>query len=256
MIRVVFFAWASVLTAAVSSAQQPIRKPAASAAGATFQVMAVTKSPVLAELVYLRGPSEAIPLNISTGRLSAEALPASPSAPVVIAVKRTDGQGKATHVQVAQVAWPDGAEKAVVFIAVNGSGAGTKVQAFAVDHGLKAFPAKSLRIFNFSGRPLLAQLGDFKGEIAPGPGQVVAYPEIKIPEGSTVGRFPVAFGLKNEQGQPAMFFNGFTEAWPNARTLIVITPPPSAEAERPQIRFILDSLPAPAQPSKQVAVVR
>lgn len=238
MIRVLagcalLLAWAPVVVA-----QQP--RTGADAAR-TFQALAISPSPVLAELFYMRGPNEGVPLDVSTHRLSPTPMVAG-SGPLVLAVKRADAQGKQTFVPVAQAEWPQGGgvNRALLFVAVNGSGRDTKVQVIAMDNSLAAFPMRSVRVINLSGRPLLGQYGDFRGELPTGPAKAVAYPAVKPPTNGGVGRFPVAIGQRAAQGESMkVLFNGWTEAWPEARTLLLVVP--GANPERPQVRFLVDA---------------
>lgn len=210
-------------------------------AARTFHALAVSPSPVLAELFYMRGPNDGVPLDVSTHRLSPAPMVAGPG-PLVLAVKRADAQGKQAFVPVAQAEWPQagGVDRVLLLVAVSGSGRDTKVQAIAVDNSLAAFPMRSVRVINLSGRPLLGQYGDFRGELPAGPGKAVAYPAVKPAANGGVGRFPVAIGQRAAQGESMkILFNGWTEAWPEARTLVLVVP--GANAERPQVRFLVDT---------------
>jgi hypothetical protein len=206
----------------------------------TFHALALSPSPAFAELFHLRAPGDAVPLEIATHRIGSRPMVAG-AGPIVLAVRTQDAQGKAAFSPVAKVDWPQGAtaDRALLFVAAKGSGRDLKVQAVAVDNSFEVFPPRSLRVINFSGAPVLAQFGDFRGELAPGPARAVAYPNVPSPAGGGVGRFAVALAQSPSPGEPAkILFNGWTEAWQEARTLLLVTP--GIEGGRSQVRLLVD----------------
>lgn len=210
----------------------------AAAATPTFQIVALGDFEARAQLHFLRSPTDAVPVSAPVLRRSALLEARSADTPVILALKQADpATGATVYRPVAQVAWPAGApDRALVFVATDATGA---VRATAIDDSLKTFPAGTLRVINFSGETLLGRLGGFEGDIPPGPRPAVPYPDVDSPAGTT-GRFRVGIARRDEDGGAKLVFNGWTEAWPNGRTLLLIRP----EGTRLQVRTIVETLPA------------
>lgn len=232
--------------AAPGFGQKPPRPDAAPPA--IFRVMALTDGIPEKGVFYLKDAKEGLPLVVNKSRLSAPVSAYSTTMPMTFGSKATDPQGAVTYKPMVQAAWPEvGAPEALVFLALSGEGAGAKLSAVAVDNGLKVFPRRTVRVLNFSGQKVFGQFGSFKGELAPGASRAVPYPEVPAPSGS-VGRFQVGFGVIGPDGGSQLIFNGWTEAWPNARTLVLISPSTSPGSDRPRVKFLVDNLPPPPKP--------
>ncbi|MFH1499647.1 MAG: hypothetical protein ABII82_17695 [Verrucomicrobiota bacterium] len=211
------------------------------AAAPTFQIVALDDFEARAQLHYLRSPTDAVPLSAPVLRRSASLEVRSADAPVILALKQADpATGATVYRPVAQVAWPAGApDRALVFVATDATGA---IRTTAIDDSLKVFPVGTLRVVNFSGEALLGRFGGFEGDIPPGARAAVPYPEIDAPAGTT-GRFRVGIARRDDTGNAKLVFNGWTEAWPNGRTLLLIRP----EGTRLQVRTLVETLPKPVE---------
>ncbi len=211
------------------------------AAAPSFQLVALGDFEARAQLHYLRSATDAVPLSAPVLRRSASVDTRSVGAPITLALKQADpATGATVYRPVAEVAWPAGApDRALVFVATDATGA---IRATAIDDSLKVLPVGTLRVVNFSGETLLGRIGAFEGDIPPGPRPAVTYPDIDAPAGTT-GRFRVGIARRDEAGDAKLVFNGWTEAWPNGRTLLLIRP----EGTRLQVRTIVETLPAAAE---------
>lgn len=217
---------------------------------ATFKVMALSDSVPVEGLYYLKNAKEGVALNLPSGRFSTQLPPFSLTQPLTFGVKGPLVEGMPSFRPLAQANWPEGgAEEVAVFIAAAGEGAGMRLNAIAIENGLVAFPPRSLRVLNFSGQKLFAQIGSFRSDLPPGPARAIPYPEVKAELGRT-GRFRVGLGRMDAEGRPEILFSGWTDAWPNARTLILVTIP-RPDSRKPEVRFLVDSLPPPAVPKPE-----
>ncbi len=230
----VFFAITACLVACVSS----VRAESSEDQGPSFELVALADFTGRDQLYYLGSATEAELVTIPVVRRSAPIKPKSISAPLVFGTKQTDPKtGLTTYQPVVQVAWPAGGpDRALVFFAPDANG---RPGVVAVDDSLKTFPGHSLRVINFSGVKLLGKFGAFEGAIPPGPQAAVAYPQVDTPDGS-VGRFHVGIARNDDAGNAKVIFNGWTEAWSGARTILLI----KQEGGRIQIRTMVQNLPA------------
>lgn len=213
----------------------------AAAAVPTFQIVALGDFEARAQLHYLRSPTDAVPLSAPVLRRSASFEARTADAPVILALKQADpATGATVYRPVAQVSWPAGApDRALVFVATDATGA---IRATAIDDSLKVFPVGTLRVVNFSGETLLGRFGGFEGDIPPGARAAAPYPDIDAPAGTT-GRFRVGIARRDDAGNAKLVFNGWTEAWPNGRTLLLIRP----EGTRLQVRTLVETMPKPVE---------
>lgn len=213
----------------------------------TVKVMALSESVPVEGLFYLKNAKEGMALKLPRGRFSAGFAPFSRSQPLTFGVKGPLVDGAPSFRPLTQADWPEGgAEEVAVFIAATGAGADLRVNAVAVENGPRAFPPRTLRVMNFTGQKLFAQFGSFRGELAPGPARAVPYPEVQAEPGRT-GRFRVGLGRMDAEGNPQILFSGWADAWPHARTLLLVTPPRPG-SDKPEVKFLVDSLPPPPKP--------
>lgn len=220
----------------------PNKKPAA-----MVKVMAISDTLPAEGLFYLKNAKEGRALALPKGRFSAPMPLFSQGQPMVFGVKGPQVEGAPSYRPLVQAILPEGGvEEVAVFLAASGEGADMRLSALALDNGLKVFPPRSIRVLNFTGEKLFAQLDTFRGELPPGPANAMPYPEIKTEPGRT-GRFRVGIGRMDTTGNPQILFSGWADAWPNARTLLLITPPKSG-SDKPEVKFVVDNLPPPPKP--------
>ncbi len=215
---------------------------------ARFRVMAVTDNVPGVGVYYLKGPKDGVSMTISKHRLSPPIIAGSTTTPLVFGTKATDPEGAVVFKPVTQASWPDAAATdALVFLGVSGAGAAARVSALAVDNSPAVFPLRTVRVINFSGQKILGQFGSFRGEFPPGASRAVPYPEVEAPKGG-VGRFQIGMGMAAPDGSMDLIFSGWTEAWPQARTIILISPSSVPGSDRPKVRFMVDAAPPPPSP--------
>jgi hypothetical protein len=215
--------------------------------GATVKVLAISESVPVEGLFYLKTPKEGVALALPRGRFSAPFVPFSHTQPLTFGVKGTAAEGAPSFRVLTQAKWPEGdSEEVAVFLAATGEGPNFHLNAIAVDNSLRVFPPRSIRVMNFTGQKLFYQVDTVRGELPPGPARAVPYPEVKTEPGR-IGRFRVGLGRMDAQGSPQILFSGWADALPQARTLIVVTPPPPG-SDKPEVKFLVDNLPRPPKP--------
>lgn len=205
----------------------------------SFALVALADFPGRDQLYHLRSDTDAEPVEIAVLQRAQPIEAKSTSGNIVLGARQTDAAtGRTTYRPVVQVAWPAGApDRVIVFLA---PGADGRLAAVAIDDSLRTFPARTLRVINFSGETLVGKFGGFQGTITPGPQGAVAYPAVEAPAGTT-GRFRVGIGREDAAGNAKLVFNGWTEAWPNGRTLLLIR----KEGTRIQVRSLVETLSEP-----------
>lgn len=209
------------------------------ATGTVLQFVALADFPGRDQLHYLRSATDAVAVAIPVMQRSEALKPKSIASPIILALKKTDPTtGAVAYEPVAQVDWPAGAQdRALVFIA---PAAGGRVGAVAVDDSLKTFPSRTLRAVNFSGLSLVGKFGSFQGTIPPGVSPAVPFPKVDAPAG-VIGRFRVGVARQDDSGNVKLVYNGWADAWPSARTLLIIR----QEGDRVQVRTLVETLPEP-----------
>jgi len=205
-----------------------------------FCLLAVGDQKLPEDLHYLRSSKEGIPVAVSSGRRS-EPLPAPAAGEaLVFGLKRADATtGESAFMPLCRIEWPgDGVTRALVLLAMDRE----KIRGVAVDDGERAFPRASLRVINLTGRSLLARWGGFQGELAPGPAAAKPFPRVATTTAGQPGRFQVGLGVRQPDGNAKVIFAGWTEAWPNARTLLLVTASEGEANPRYRTRWIVESL--------------
>ncbi|MFA6961873.1 MAG: hypothetical protein WC205_14050 [Opitutaceae bacterium] len=206
-----------------------------------FTVYAVGQSPAWDKLYYLTGPKDAVKLSFRGNSRSAVLKAASAAKPLVFGVEQVDpATQQITYVPVAEAQWPDKAVKALLVFTAGSGPTGPQVQVTAVDDGTKAFPLRSVRIFNATGVPLMAKVGEFEGTVTPG--MSVSYPyHVQSEDPNKVGSFPLAFAFNDPAKGPILLHNGYAEAWPLGRALVFVLPPPQPGVMAVQLRTLVDA---------------
>jgi hypothetical protein len=228
--------------------QAPLRAQTASSAAKeerSFTVYAPVDSPAWNKIYYLAGAQEPVKLSFQNNRRSAPIKPAGAPKPLVFVAENIDPvTQKKTYVPVAEAAWPETASKALVVFTFAG-GAGSQVQAVAVDDGLKAFPLRSVRFFNTTGVTLLGKAANFQVEVPPGISPSHAYP-VPSENPDIVGVFPLAFAINDPKEGAKLLFNGTGDAWPLGRSLIFVLLPASGSTDI-RLRVLVDDPLSPAR---------
>lgn len=224
----------------------PAQTPATPAKdGLSFTVYAPTESPIWDQLYYLQGAKSAGKLVFfSNGRSAPIKLSGAPKT-LVFGVERIDpGTRQKTYVPVAEAAWPESTAKALVLFTASG-GANPQVQAVAVNDGPKVFPLRSARLFNATGVPLLGKVAAFQGAVPPGISPAYPY-EVRSEDPTKISTVPFAIAIQTTESGARLLYDGSGDAWPFARSLIVILPPRPG-AKDLELRILVDSPPPPKE---------
>lgn len=222
----------------------PAQTPATPADNArSFTVYAPVDSPLWAQLYFLPVGKPPVKLAfLPNSRSVPLKLTGSPQ-PLVFGVERIDPEtGQKTYVPVAETLWPESAAKAlIVFMA--SAGPGPQARLVAVDDGPKSFPLRSVRFFNATPLTLLVKVSAFEGEVPPGASP--AHPYSVISENPLhVGTFPLGIAINDPQAGGRLLYQGSGEAWPFARSMIVMMPPRPGSTDL-ELRILVDSPPPP-----------
>lgn len=224
----------------------PLRAQDGAKPASMFTVYAIGDAPELKNLYYADGAGAPAKLAFRVNGRSAPFKAGSPGKPLVFVRELVDpATGKKTYITAAEVAWPGAsATKALLVFAV-GTGADgvAAVRVMALDDGVEAFPLRTVRVFNATGRPLLAKVGSFEGAVPPGVSPPQAYP-VKSDDPTQIGSFPLAFALAEPGAEPRLLYSGHGEAWPLGRSLVFVLPPKEAGAGI-QVRALTDAPPPP-----------
>lgn len=223
----------------------PLRAQDGAKPAAVFTVYAVGDAPELKNLFYADG--QGVPVKL-TFRVNGRSAPfkALPGKPLVFASEKTDpATQRKTYVPAAEVSWPvAGATKALLVFGVGTAADGAPVvRVMALDDGVEAFPLRTVRVFNATGRPLLGKVGSFEGELPVGVSPPRAYP-VKSEDPAQIGSFPMAFAIAEAGAEPRLLYSGHGEAWPLGRSLVFLLPPKEAGAGI-QVRVVTDAPPSP-----------
>ncbi|MFA6286650.1 MAG: hypothetical protein WC661_04630 [Opitutaceae bacterium] len=213
--------------------------------GLAFTVYAPNESSIWDQLYYLQGAKPPVKLAFfSNGRSAPIKLSGAPK-PLVFGVERVDPDTQQkTYVPVVEVAWPESTAKALVLFTAS-DGASPQVQAVAVNDGPKGFPLRSARLFNATGVPLLGKVAAFQGAVPPGISPAYPY-EVKSEDPTKISTVPFAIAIQNPEAGARLLYDGSGDAWPFARSLIVILPPRPGSKDL-ELRILVDSPP----PSKE-----
>lgn len=211
----------------------------------TFTVYAVDESPAWDKLYYLPSPKESVKLVFQSNNRSAVLKASGPAKPLVFGVEQIDPvtQHK-TYLPVAETAWPTSATKVLAVFAVATGPKGEKqVRVQAFDDGPKAFPLRTVRIFNATGVPLLAKVAGYEGAVPAGMSPAYAYPVVSE-DPNRVGSYPLAFAVSDAQAEMKLLHRSYGEAWPLGRSLVFVLLPKKGETVV-QVRTLVDAPPAP-----------
>jgi hypothetical protein len=211
----------------------------------TFTVYAPGDASAWGALFYLPAKQEPVKLGFRGNSRSAVLKVASTTQPLVFGVEKTDPTTQQkTYMPVATVAWPDAATvKALLVFAVETGATGPQLRVLALDDGITAFPLRTVRIFNATGRPLMAKVAGFEGEAPVGVSSPHPYPVVSD-DPNQVGSFPLAFAINDPQAGAKLLHSGYGEAWPFGRSLVFVLPPKKTGAGV-QLRTLVDAPPVP-----------
>jgi hypothetical protein len=226
-------------------AQTPAALPAADAL--SFTVYAPIDSPLWEQLYFLPAGKPPVKLAfLPNSRSTPLKLTGGPK-PLVFGVERIDPETKQkNYVPVAETAWPDATAKALVVFSAT-AGTAPQVQLVAFDDGLKAFPLRSVRFFNATPVPLLVKVAAYEGEIPPGISPARPY-SVVSDNPLQVGTFVLGIAVNDPQAGGRLLYQGSGEAWPFARSLIVLIPPRPGSNDL-ELRMLVDTpRPPPAKP--------
>ena len=206
--------------------------------------MSLSNNVPVDELFYLKNAKEGRAVKLLKGRYSPPLQVYNRGQPLSFGVKGPLAGGLPSFRTLTQVTWPEGnVDEVAVLISATGNGADLQLSGLAVENSIRVFPLRSIRVMNFSGQKLFAQIGSFRGDLAAGPASAIPYPEVKTEPGRT-GRFKVGIGRLVESGDSEIVFSGWADAWPTARTLLLILPPPTG-SDKPEVVFVVDTPPPP-----------
>ncbi len=234
-------AWAAadkVETAQLTALWLDGRRPA----GELFIADAKGQSQKLAVGVASRGAPFALPSAgkpVALLRKSAAAAPAATS----------------SFEPAGEIAWPAGGARKVLLllVATNPANAPLSVRGVAIADDLTGFPLGTVRFANFLGADLVGRVGSDVKPLAAGPSPAMPYPVQAAPDSKAVPNFPVGVARQDAGGKAELLFNGRLDAWPRSRSLVLIIPGKTAEAD-PVVRTVLEIVPPPpASPAKTKA---
>jgi hypothetical protein len=162
----------------------------------------------------------------------------------------------ASYESAGEVAWPaSGARKALLFlVATNQVGTPLSVRGVAIADDLKGFPLGTVRFANFLGAELIGRVGEEVKPVAVGSSAAIPYPVQAKPELKAVPNFAVGLARMEKNGNAALIFNSRMDAWPHSRSLVLIIPGKTAEAD-PMVRTVVEIIPPvpPVVPMKPSA---
>jgi len=227
-------------------ASLPAQTPASFAKDSlSFTVYAPTESPAWARLHYLDGAKEPVKLLFHSNRRSAPIKILGAPKSMIFGVEHIDPVTRQkTYVPVTEAAWPKSALATLVVFTIP-DGTKPQVQATAVDDGPKAFPLRSVRLFNATSVTLLGKVADFQGEVPSGisPGHPYL---VQSADPSVVGVVPLAFAINDPKEGVRLLYKGNCDAWPLGRSLIFILPPAQGSTDL-RLRVLVDSPPYSAE---------
>lgn len=215
----------------------------------TFTVMTLPGHviPANTELYYLVKPTQAVALTFR-GNSRSEPILRDSSGPLVFAIKgAAERDNKTVYVPVTQTVWPQSTKKALVLFAMTPSATRSAggINALAIDDAPEDFPNHSVKMLNFSGKPLLAKIGGFEGTLAAGPSKAIPFPSdaLKTINERKMATFPIILGIRDGNEAAKVLFSGYIEGWPATRTLIIALPFEAEKKQQLSIKLIRDSAP-------------
>ena len=141
------------------------------------------------------------------------------------------------YVPVGEVAWPEGEHSAalLILVPVSTPDQPLKIVGRSLDDDLKAFPADSLRVLNFTTTRLIGQIGKEVKTIEPGTSVMVRYPTT-----SDLSRPPISYLSVKLLGGGLLYDNGI-DAWRGSRALALIYEENDAEKKKTiPVRIVID----------------
>ncbi|RRK01508.1 hypothetical protein Ga0100231_001560 [Opitutaceae bacterium TAV4] len=125
---------------------------------------------------------------------------------------------------LSEIAWPGQTKNALVLFAVVPSANGKEVRGMPIDDSIDAFPIHSTRILNLTGQELYAKIGNTNIVLPKLLSNPIPYPPelLKDRDDKSTPRFPLGLAVKQGQDDFKILYRGYTEAWLNARKLLII----------------------------------
>lgn len=167
------------------------------------------------------------PLEPGRRSRSAEQRLSSGSTEVVFGRRVSDPQtGQVSNQVLARVAWPAGAERALVVLAPRTTADGQRVvEAMACDDGLESFPPQSLRVVNTTRAVFHGLIGSRQMEVGAGASVPVKTDEfIPAYEEAPDAGIPLRLAISTEKG-PKILYSVNLSVMPQDRVLVVVAPP-------------------------------
>lgn len=159
------------------------------------------------------------------------------------------GAGAATagYETAGEIAWPTGGSRKALLVLMAGSanGGALVVKGVALADDVTSFPPGHLRVANFLGAELIAKVGTGVKPVPAGVTPAVPYPVVAKVDEKRVPNFPLALARVGQGGPAEVIFNGWVDAWPSSRTLVLVFPGSAAGAD-PVVRTVVESIPVPA----------
>lgn len=191
---------------------------------------------------YQAGGTQATALTFSYQRRS-EPQKAGGSTLVFTREKTDPATGKPVPVKVAAVVWPAGVRAALlVFVPRPAPAAdGVEFDVLAIDDGVEAFPAETVRVLNLTPVVLVGRIGDREAAFGAGLSPVIRMADV-VPEHAV--SVALALGARTGEGMLTRYL-GPLEARPQARSLVVVLPPKVAGSRKVRVNVIMQTLVAP-----------
>jgi hypothetical protein len=191
--------------------------------------------------VFLQA-GDAAPLLLAvgvTGREKPTAVPEVAGGSQLKVLARPVGQA-AAPIQVGTVAIPAVTAHSYLLLLAAANG-GASISGMALPDDLRNFPANSVRVANFSQQNYLLKYGAQVSPLTAGVSSHMPYALSANMGTSEVKSFPFAVA-----DQKRILLSTNLQAWPNSRTLVLITAP-TERGEAPGAQFIVDSPMAESQ---------
>lgn len=200
-----------------------------------------------------KGQPQKLAVGVAT-RGAPHFLPAA-GKPIALLRKSAAPAATASHEPAGEIAWPAGGARKVLLllVATNPAGSPLSVRGVAIADDLTGFPLGTVRFANFLGADLVGRVGSEVKPLAAGPSAAIPYPVQAAPDSKAVPNFPVGVARQDAAGKAELLFNGRLDAWPRSRSLVLIIPGKTAEAD-PVVRTVLEiAPPPPPAPAKSKA---
>ncbi len=159
--------------------------------------------------------------------------------------------GPPLPLKIGEIAWPTVKSSEYLLLIAGQPGQQGRVPAVrgvAVADGLDVFPLHTVRVANFTSRPLFAKVGGKMETIAPGISSPIPYGAIAAEGEKKIPLFPVALARALPDGANEVFYNGEGEGYRGSRLLCVVANGATPEAA-PAVQLVVDF----AQPNPAAA---